>query len=37
MLGWTPKVPVRAGVEKTIAYFRSLVGTDRMESRVESR
>jgi len=37
MLGWTPKVPVRAGVERTIAYFRSLVGTDRMESRVESR
>jgi dTDP-glucose 4,6-dehydratase len=37
MLGWMPKVPVRAGVERTIAYFRSLVGTDRMESRVESR
>src|ERR1700722_924873 len=37
MLGWTPKVPVRDGVEKTIAYFQSLVGTDRMESRVESR
>jgi dTDP-glucose 4,6-dehydratase len=33
MLGWTPKVPVRVGVEKTIAYFQSLVGTDRMESR----
>jgi dTDP-glucose 4,6-dehydratase len=33
MLGWTPKVPVRAGVERTIAYFQSLVGTDRMESR----
>jgi len=31
MLGWTPKVPVRDGVEKTIAYFQSLVGTDRME------
>jgi dTDP-glucose 4,6-dehydratase len=31
MLGWTPKVPVRVGVEKTIAYFQSLVGTDRME------
>jgi dTDP-glucose 4,6-dehydratase len=36
MLGWTPKVPVHAGVEKTIAYFRSLVGTDRMESHMES-
>jgi dTDP-glucose 4,6-dehydratase len=33
MLGWTPKVPVRVGVDKTIAYFQSLVGTDRMESR----
>ncbi|HWZ57976.1 MAG TPA: UDP-glucuronic acid decarboxylase family protein [Gemmatimonadaceae bacterium] len=33
MLGWTPKVPVRVGVEKTIAYFQSLVGTDRMEPR----
>jgi dTDP-glucose 4,6-dehydratase len=31
MLGWTPKVPVRVGVEKTIAYFQSLMGTDRME------
>jgi dTDP-glucose 4,6-dehydratase len=33
MLGWTPKVPVRVGVEKTIAYFQSLVGTDRMQPR----
>jgi dTDP-glucose 4,6-dehydratase len=33
MLGWTPKVPVRVGVEKTIAYFQSLVGTDRMDPR----
>jgi dTDP-glucose 4,6-dehydratase len=31
MLGWTPKVPVRQGVERTIEYFQSLVGTDRME------
>jgi dTDP-glucose 4,6-dehydratase len=33
MLGWTPKVPVRVGVERTIEYFRSLMGTDRMETR----
>jgi dTDP-glucose 4,6-dehydratase len=31
MLGWSPKVPVRQGVERTIEYFQSLVGTDRME------
>ncbi len=30
MLGWTPKVPVREGVTRTIEYFRSLIGTDRM-------
>jgi dTDP-glucose 4,6-dehydratase len=33
MLGWNPAVPVRAGVERTIAYFRSLLGTDRMGPR----
>jgi dTDP-glucose 4,6-dehydratase len=33
MLGWSPKVPVREGVAKTIEYFRSLIGTDRMEAR----
>ena len=32
MLGWEPKVPVREGVARTIEYFRSLVGTDRMRS-----
>jgi dTDP-glucose 4,6-dehydratase len=31
MLGWSPKVPVRQGVERTIEYFQSLVGSDRME------
>ncbi len=30
MLGWTPKVPVREGVARTIEYFRSLIGTGRM-------
>jgi len=33
MLGWNPAVPVRAGVERTITYFRSLLGTDRMGPR----
>jgi dTDP-glucose 4,6-dehydratase len=38
MLGWSPKVPVRQGVARTIEYFQSLVGTDRMGvDRVESR
>ena len=30
MLGWEPAVPVREGVARTIEYFRSLLGTDRM-------
>jgi dTDP-glucose 4,6-dehydratase len=30
MLGWEPKVHVRDGVARTIAYFRSLLHTDRM-------
>lgn len=30
MLGWTPKIPVRDGVAKTIEYFRSLIGSERM-------
>jgi dTDP-glucose 4,6-dehydratase len=29
-LGWTPQVPVREGILRTITYFRSLIGTDRM-------
>jgi dTDP-glucose 4,6-dehydratase len=33
MLGWNPSVPVRVGVERTIAYFRTLLGTDRMGPR----
>ena len=31
-LGWEPKVPVREGVARTIEYFRSLVGSDRMHA-----
>ena len=30
MLGWEPAVPLRDGVERTIAYFRGLMGTPRM-------
>jgi dTDP-glucose 4,6-dehydratase len=30
MLGWEPVVPLRDGVERTIAYFRTLMGTPRM-------
>jgi dTDP-glucose 4,6-dehydratase len=33
LLGWEPKVPVRDGVSKTIAYFRALLGNDRMRVR----
>jgi dTDP-glucose 4,6-dehydratase len=33
MLGWNPSVPVREGVARTIEYFRTLVGTDRMLPR----
>jgi dTDP-glucose 4,6-dehydratase len=30
MLGWTPKIPVRDGVAKTIEYFRGLIGAGRV-------
>lgn len=30
MLGWTPKIPVRDGVAKTIEYFRTLIGAGRV-------
>jgi dTDP-glucose 4,6-dehydratase len=30
MLGWEPKIDVRTGVQRTIDYFRTLVGTPRM-------
>jgi len=33
MLGWSPKVDLRAGVQRTIDYFRTLVGTSRMAPR----
>jgi dTDP-glucose 4,6-dehydratase len=30
MLGWTPKIPVRDGVAKTVEYFRGLIGAGRV-------
>ena len=33
MLGWEPQVDVRTGVQRTIDYFRTLVGTPRMAPR----
>jgi dTDP-glucose 4,6-dehydratase len=33
MLGWEPKVDVRTGVQRTIDYFRTLVGSPRMAPR----
>ena len=30
LLGWTPKVPVREGVAKTIEYFQGLIGAGRV-------
>jgi dTDP-glucose 4,6-dehydratase len=35
-LGWEPKVPLREGLARTIEYFRTLVGTDRMAPRAET-
>jgi dTDP-glucose 4,6-dehydratase len=33
-LGWSPKVPVREGIARTIEYFRTLVGSSRMHAPV---
>ncbi len=32
-LGWEPKVPLREGLTRTIEYFRSLVGSERVAAR----
>ena len=29
-LGWEPKVPLEEGIERTIGYFRSLLGAERV-------
>ena len=28
MLGWEPKVPVKEGIARTVAYFRELLGDE---------
>jgi dTDP-glucose 4,6-dehydratase len=33
MLGWEPRIELREGLERTIAFFRSLMGTPRMGDR----
>lgn len=33
LLGWTPAVDIRTGVQRTIDYFRTLTGTPRMAPR----
>jgi len=33
MLGWEPKIALRDGLERTIEYFRGLVGSERMAPR----
>ena len=33
LLGWEPKVGVQEGVRRTVEFFRTLVGTDRMRPR----
>lgn len=32
LLGWTPSIELREGVQRTIDYFRSLKGTDRLQA-----
>jgi dTDP-glucose 4,6-dehydratase len=32
-LGWEPQVPLREGLSRTIEYFRSLVGSERVAAR----
>ena len=32
MLGWTPRIELREGVQRTIDYFRSLKGTARLQA-----
>ena len=33
MLGWEPKIDLREGLGRTIAFFRTLMGTSRMDPR----
>jgi hypothetical protein len=34
VLGWTPKVPLEAGLRRTIEYFESLLQTGQIERPV---
>ena len=34
-LGWEPTVPLRQGLERTIEYFRPLIGSPRMKARAQ--
>ena len=34
-LGWEPKVPLREGLQRTIDYFRPLMGSPRMKARAQ--
>jgi nucleoside-diphosphate-sugar epimerase len=34
-LGWEPTVPLRQGLERTIAYFKPLLGSPRMKARAQ--
>ena len=34
-LGWEPTVPLRQGLERTIAYFKPLLGSTRMKARAQ--
>ena len=34
-LGWEPKIPLREGLQRTIDYFRPLIGSPRMKARAQ--
>ena len=34
-LGWEPTIPLRDGLQRTIDYFRPLIGSPRMKSRAQ--
>jgi UDP-glucuronate decarboxylase len=34
-LGWEPKIQLREGLQRTIEYFRPLIGSPRMQSRAQ--
>jgi nucleoside-diphosphate-sugar epimerase len=34
-LGWEPTIPLRQGLERTIEYFKPLLGSSRMKARAQ--